>query len=75
MGCIGDGWHKVGSNAKVYVKDRVIVQCLILDHNGEWKTAFIKKWNRKWHRYERIGFVTLAALRSGLARSTMTISC
>lgn len=75
MGCVGDGWHRVGTNCKVLVENRVIVQCLIRDLNGNWKDAYVKRWNNRWHRYERTGMVTLAALRSGINRSTMTISC
>lgn len=74
MACTGDGWHKVGGNCKVLVEDRVITQCLILDSQGTWTTAHIRRWNREFHWHERCGMVTLAALRSGLNRSTMTIS-
>ena len=73
MGCVGDGWHRVG-NCKVLVQNRVIVECLAPDNHGSWKTVHVKRWNKTWHRYERVGFVTLAALRSGIRRSTMTIS-
>ena len=73
MNCIGDGWHRIGTNCKVLVEDRVIVRCLVLDRDGTWKTAHIERWNSKYHRYERAGIVTLAALRSGISRSTMTI--
>lgn len=73
MGCIGDGWHKVG-NCKVLVEDRVIVQCLKQDPSGNWICCHIKKWNNTFHRYDRVAKVTLAALRSGISRSTMTIS-
>lgn len=74
MSCIGDGWHKVGTNCKVLVEDRVIVRCLALDHHGNWTTVHVKRWNKDRHTYERTGMVTLAALRSGISRSTMTIS-
>ena len=74
MGCIGDGWHKVGTNCKVLVEDRVITWCLILDHRQQWTTAHIKRWDKTRHTYMRTGMVTLAALRSGIRRSTMTIS-
>lgn len=73
MGCIGDGWHKVG-NCRVLVQNRVITYTQVLGQNGEWKPARIKKWNKTWHRYDCVGRVTLAALRSGLNRGTMTIS-
>lgn len=74
MGCVGDGWHRVGTNCKVLVEDRVITWCLILDHRGQWTTACIKRWDKQRHTYMRTGKVTLAALRSGISRSTMTIS-
>ena len=74
MGCIGDGWHKVGTNCKVLVENRVIVQCMIRYSDSDWMPACIERWNKEWHRYERIGMVTLAALRSGISRSTITIS-
>lgn len=73
MSCTGDGWHKVGTNCKVLVENRVIVKCFILDSHGNWTTAYIKRWNNGRHNYERTGMVTLAALRSGISRSTMTI--
>lgn len=73
MKCIGDGWHKVG-NCKVFVENRIIVRCIKQDNYGNWIPCYIKKWNKTWHRYERVGMVTLAAFRSGLNRSTMTIS-
>lgn len=74
MGCIGDGWHRVGTNCKVRVENRVIVECLKHDLDGTWKPSYIERWNDTWHRYERVGFVTLSAFRSGIRRSTMTIS-
>jgi hypothetical protein len=52
----------------------VIVQCLALDEHGNWTNRHIKRWNKTYHWYERCGMVTLAALRSGFARGTMTIS-
>ena len=73
MGCIGDGWHRIGTNCKVLVENRVIVNCHILDGHGNWTTAHIRRWNKNRHTYERVGMVTLAALRSGIARSTMTV--
>ena len=73
MSCTGDGWHKVG-NCKVLVKDRVIIQCMKQDSSGTWINCHIKKWNNKFHRYDRVAMVTLAAFRSGISRSTMTIS-
>lgn len=73
MKCEGDGWHKIG-NHKVLVENRVIVQCLAMDSHGNWTNVHIKRWNKTYNRYERCGMVTLAALRSGIARSTMTIS-
>lgn len=73
MACAGDGWHKVGTNCKVYVKDRIIVECLVLDHEGNWKPGHVKRWSSQWHWYELTGMVTLAALRSGISRSTMTV--
>lgn len=72
MACVGDGWHRVGSNCKVLVQDRIIVECLKLV-DGEWKPTTIVRWNQMYHWYERAGRVTLAAFRSGIARSTMTI--
>ena len=42
-GCEGDGWHKIGSNCKVLVENRVIVQCLILDSHSNWTNASIKR--------------------------------
>lgn len=74
MSCVGDGWHKVGTNCRVYVKDRVIVIAQKLGRHGEWTMASIRRWNKDRHTYERTGMVTLAALRSGISRSTMTIS-
>lgn len=74
MECVGDGWHKVGTNCKVLVENRIIVQCMVLDGHGNWTFAHIKKWDKTWHRYAPIGYVTLAALRSGINRGTMTIS-
>ena len=71
MGCVGDGWHRVGTNCKVFVNDRVITECLKLV-DGEWQFATIRRWNQTYHWYERTGRVTLAAFRSGLARGTMT---
>lgn len=72
-GCKGDGWHKVG-NCRVYVENYVIVITQKLDRHGEWTMASIKRWNKDRHTYERCGKVTLAALRAGINRSTMTIS-
>lgn len=74
MACIGDGWHRVGTNCRVLVQDRVITYVQVIGRRGEWTYASIKKWNKEWHRYEPIGRVTLAALRSGISRGTMTIS-
>ena len=74
MKCVGDGWHRIGTNCKVLVEDRVIVQCLCLDNHGNWTTCHVKRWNKDWHTYQRTGKVTLAALRSGISRGTMTIS-
>ena len=73
MGCIGDGWHRVG-NCRVLVQDRVITYAQVLGRNGEWTYARVKRWNKTWHRYEPVCMVTLAALRSGIRRGTMTIS-
>lgn len=74
MGCIGDGWHKIGTNCKVLVENRVIVKTMKLDGHGNWTHADIKRWDKVWHRYNRVCKVTLAALRSGISRSTYTIS-
>lgn len=74
MACVGDGWHRIGTNCRVLVQDRVITYCQKLGNNGEWKQATIRRWNKEFHRYQLTGRVTLAALRSGIARSTMTIS-
>ena len=73
MSCVGDGWHKVG-NCKVLVENRVITKCLAKDQHGNWTNVYIKRWNKTYHRYDRVCMVTLAALRSGINRSTMTIS-
>lgn len=73
MTCIGDGWHRVGTNCKVHVNNRVIDEVLVL-RDGEWVTGCIEKWNKRYHRYQRVGMVTLAALRSGIVRSTMTVN-
>lgn len=74
MRCVGDGWHMVGTNCRVLVQDRVITYVQVIGRRGEWTSASIKRWNKEWHRYELIGRVTLAALRSGIRRGTMTIS-
>lgn len=73
MGCVGDGWHRVGTNCRVLVQDRVITYCQKLGRNGEWTYATILKWDKVQRRYMHVGRVTLAALRSGINRSTMTI--
>jgi len=74
MGCIGDGWHRVGTNCRVLVQNRVITYAQTIGRNGEWRFASVKKWNKTWHRYDPVCRVTLAALRSGINRGTMTIS-
>ena len=74
MGCVGDGWHMVGTNCRVLVQDRVITCCQKLDRHGNWTYASIKRWSKERHCYMLTGKVTLAALRSGISRSTMTIS-
>ena len=74
MNCKGDGWHRIGTNVKVFVNNRVITECLILDENGEWSFANIRRWDRQWHMYQFAGRTTLAALRAGISRSTMTVT-
>lgn len=70
--CEGDGWHRV-SNAKVFVKDRIITKCFTQGANGEWIERQIKRWSSAYYRFERTGGVTVSALRSGLARGTIII--
>ena len=73
MACKGDGWHKVGTGCKVRVENRVIVEVLRTDLDGNWIPSYITRWNFERHTYERCGFVTLAAFRAGINRSTMSI--
>lgn len=72
MGCIGDGWHKVG-DARVLVSDRVIVECLMQDAYGNWTPHHILRWNSTLKQYQRTGKVTVSALRSGARRGTIVI--
>ena len=72
MECIGDGWHKVG-DAKVLVKNRVIVECLMQNETGNWTTHDIIRWNSQTKQFQRTGYVTLAAFRSGIRRGTIAV--
>ena len=72
MVCAGDGWHTVG-DARVLVRDRVIVECLMQDGNGNWTPHHIMRWNPALKQYQRTGRVTVNALRSGARRGTICI--
>jgi len=72
MACTGDGWHKV-NNLKVLVQDRVIVDCMKQDPNGNWIQTYIQRWNKDYHWYQRCGKVTLAAFRSGYRNGTYSV--
>ena len=72
MGCIGDGWHKVG-DARVLVSNRVIVECLMQDGDGNWTPHHILRWNSALKQYQLTGRVTVNALRSGARRGTIVI--
>lgn len=74
--CEGDGWHKVGPYS-VLVEDRVITHCVKPDRNGYPVPAGIYRNVRmpgsRQYWWVRTGKVTLAALRAGLNRGTMSI--
>lgn len=74
--CEGDGWHKVGQY-RVLVENRVITYCIKPDNNGHPVPAGIYRDMRmpgsRQYYWARTGMVTLAALRSGLRRGTMSI--
>lgn len=72
MGCNGDGWHKVG-DAKVLVRNRVIIECLMQDCDGNWTPHRILRWNKTLKQYQMTGYVTVNALRSGARRGTICI--
>ena len=72
MGCIGDGWHKVGE-ARVLVRNRVIVEILMQDGNGNWTPRRIMRFNRQLSKWIQTGMVTIDALRSGTRRGTIAI--
>ena len=72
MACAGDGWHKVG-NLKVLVQNRVITYCYKFGRNGDLIATRIVRWNKDERRYAPVGYVTLASLRAGLSRGTMTV--
>ena len=75
MACTGDGWHLVGGNCRVLVQDREITYCQTIGRRGEWTYASIKRWDKDLHTYRPVGRgCTLAALRAGIKRGTMTIS-
>lgn len=72
MSCTGDGWHKVG-DARVLVRNRVIVECLMEDENGDWTPHRILRWNKATRKYQMTGYVTIDALRAGARRGTICV--
>lgn len=72
MQCKGDGWHKAG-DARVLVRNRVIVECLMQDGSGEWTPHRILRWNSSLGKFMMAGRITLAAFRSGARRGTIVV--
>ena len=72
MGCIGDGWHKLG-DSKVLVEDRVITQILMEDAHGDWTPHRIIRWNKTERRWQTAGKITPSAFRAGIRRGTMAV--
>lgn len=72
MGCTGDGWHKVG-DARVLVRNRVIVEILMQDSDGNWTPRRILRFNRQLRKWTLTGRITVDALRSGARRGTICI--
>lgn len=74
--CEGDGWHRVG-HYHVLVEDRVITYCTKPDSNGHQVPAWVYVNSRmpasRQYYWIRAAKVTLAALRAGMRRGTMTI--
>ena len=72
MKCKGDGWHRVG-DSRVLVRNRVIVECLMENAEGDWTPHHIVRWNNSTKAFQRTGYVTLAAFRSGIRRGTIAV--
>lgn len=72
MARMNDGWHKVG-DAKVHVRNNVIVEILMQDCNGNWKSHDIIRFNKKLRKWELASMVTVDALRSGDRRGTIAV--
>lgn len=72
MGCTGDGWHKVG-DARVLVRNRVIVEILMQDGDGNWTPRRLLRWNNATRSWQMTGKVTINALRSATRRGTICV--